>query len=157
MSRSRADAAAAALLQRTSASAMRCHVRAGTICSNGSLGHCRHSSTRPRAAVHHCRASCLERRTYAQLTDGNRVAVVGGGLTGLTTAYYLAKKLPATTNITLFEGSSRLGGWVKTEEHKVDFGEERQGIITFERGPRTMSSLIKNNWRFDDLVIYDVV
>lgn len=41
-----------------------------------------------------------------------RVAVIGGGLTGLATAHYLAMLLPATSHITLYEGSGRTGGWI---------------------------------------------
>lgn len=86
----------------------------------------------------------------------DRVAVVGGGLTGLTTAYYLAKNLPSTTKITLFEGSDRLGGWIQTDRVPLEV-DGHEGVVTFERGPRTLSSLKGNTWRHDDLVLYDLV
>ncbi|KYK56003.1 protoporphyrinogen oxidase [Drechmeria coniospora] len=95
------------------------------------------------------------RRGYATTSDGSRIAVVGGGLTGLTTAYYLAKKVPPSTSITLYEGSDRLGGWVKTDRVDVDVGGTR-GTVSFERGPRTLSSLHRSTHRFDDLVLYDL-
>lgn len=53
--------------------------------------------------------------------------VLGGGIGGLTAAYYLSKK--HINPIRLFEKSNRFGGWIKTEIHK-DF--------LFECGPRTL-------------------
>ncbi|EGR50591.1 uncharacterized protein TRIREDRAFT_57263, partial [Trichoderma reesei QM6a] len=86
--------------------------------------------------------------------DAN-VAVLGGGLTGLTTAYYLAKWLPPTAKITLLEASDRLGGWIKTDRVPVKVGGV-EGVVSFERGPRSLSSLNKSTWRFDDLVLWDL-
>lgn len=105
-------------------------------------------------------SSCVERRaSYATAThndSGKSIAVVGAGLTGLTTAYYLAKQLPASARITLYEGSDRLGGWIWTDRVEVDVDGTR-GTVGFERGPRTLSSLHLSTWRFDDLVLYDLV
>lgn len=58
--------------------------------------------------------------------------MLGGGLTGLTTAFKLSQELP-DAKITLFEKSNRLGGWVDSEVVKVDDGE-----VLFEWGPRTL-------------------
>ncbi|PFH61900.1 hypothetical protein XA68_15916 [Ophiocordyceps unilateralis] len=84
---------------------------------------------------------------------GRRIAVIGGGLTGLTTAYRLAKQQPTSTSITLYEASDRLGGWIRTDSAQVDVGGVR-GHIRLERGPRTLSSLHTSTWRFDDLALY---
>mmetsp|Transcript_19645 Transcript_19645/g.36207 ORF Transcript_19645/g.36207 Transcript_19645/m.36207 type:complete len:446 (-) Transcript_19645:5767-7104(-) len=54
-----------------------------------------------------------------------RVAVLGAGISGLSTAYYLKKLLPQTI-VQLFEGS-RVGGWIETIT--------KQGYL-FETGPR---------------------
>lgn len=97
-----------------------------------------------------------KRKKAGNLPDDASVAVLGGGLTGLTTAYYLAKWLPSTTKITLLEGSDRLGGWIRTDRVPVKVGGV-EGVVNFERGPRSLSSLNKSTWRFDDLVLWDLV
>ncbi|KAM3513935.1 hypothetical protein MY11210_002367 [Beauveria gryllotalpidicola] len=92
----------------------------------------------------------------AQPSDGKQVAVIGGGLTGLATAYLLAKQLPASAHITLYESSDRLGGWIRTDNVRVNVNGTR-GVVPFERGPRTLSSLRGNTWRYDDLVLYELM
>jgi oxygen-dependent protoporphyrinogen oxidase len=64
--------------------------------------------------------------------DPREIAVLGGGITGLASAYYLSKELPEA-NITLYEGSERLGGWLKTKH--VNVGD---GTVAFEQGPRSL-------------------
>ncbi|KAL1966300.1 hypothetical protein VTN77DRAFT_4653 [Rasamsonia byssochlamydoides] len=59
-------------------------------------------------------------------------AVIGGGITGLTAAYRLAQD-PDCTKVTLYEKSSRLGGWLQSETVDVDGGQ-----VVFEYGPRTL-------------------
>lgn len=60
------------------------------------------------------------------------VAVLGGGITGLATAYYLTQMAPHL-KVTLYEGSDRLGGWLRTKYIEVGDGE-----VVFEQGPRTL-------------------
>lgn len=60
------------------------------------------------------------------------IAVLGGGITGLTSAYHLSKALP-DEHITIYEKTDRLGGWVDSERVEVDGGE-----IVFEHGPHTL-------------------
>ncbi len=55
----------------------------------------------------------------------SRIAVIGGGLTGLTTAFYLKK---AGKDVLVFEQSNRVGGVIKTSHEKG---------FTFESGPNT--------------------
>lgn len=88
--------------------------------------------------------------------DGKHVAIVGGGLAGLTTAYYMASVVKPSTKITIYEAEPRLGGWVRTDQVPVDVGGKK-GIVNFERGPRSLSALGKNRSRYDDLVFYDLV
>ncbi|KAF5300067.1 hypothetical protein FQA39_LY11259 [Lamprigera yunnana] len=54
--------------------------------------------------------------------------VLGGGISGLSAAYYLRKKFPFQ-KITLLEATNRIGGWIKSTSH--------EGYI-FEQGPRTI-------------------
>ncbi|PHH67283.1 hypothetical protein CDD81_3052 [Ophiocordyceps australis] len=101
-------------------------------------------------------------RHYGTDSSGPHVGIIGGGLTGLTTAYYLAKRLPRTTRLTVYEASDRLGGWLQTERVEgsgmgLEVGRELEGArIAFERGPRTLTSLRETTWRLDDLVLWDV-
>ncbi|KAI8324145.1 Protoporphyrinogen oxidase [Martensiomyces pterosporus] len=61
------------------------------------------------------------------------ITVLGGGITGLSTAWYLAQKLPSTVGVALIEGSPRLGGWVRTDSRQID------GLsVLAEKGPRTL-------------------
>lgn len=85
---------------------------------------------------------------------GKEIAVLGGGLTGLTTAYYLTKFYP-NAKITLYERDKRLGGWVDTEEVRVP-SEGRDEKIYFERGPRTVAAQ-SNTPKYDDFVLWDLV
>jgi oxygen-dependent protoporphyrinogen oxidase len=66
-----------------------------------------------------------QRRAY-------NVAVVGGGITGLTAAWKLMRD-PKCTGITLYEKSHRFGGWMESEEIPVGDGK-----VVFEYGPRTL-------------------
>ncbi|KAL9587051.1 MAG: hypothetical protein Q9212_000503 [Teloschistes hypoglaucus] len=60
----------------------------------------------------------------------NNIAVLGGGITGLASALYLAQRLPRA-QITLFEGSSRLGGWLRSTQVDItNLGLEDQVLMT---------------------------
>ncbi|KAG8993383.1 oxygen-dependent protoporphyrinogen oxidase [Tulasnella sp. JGI-2019a] len=48
------------------------------------------------------------------MSPPKHVAILGGGITGLTAAFHLARRLPKTSRITLVEKSNRLGGWIKS-------------------------------------------
>jgi oxygen-dependent protoporphyrinogen oxidase len=63
--------------------------------------------------------------------DAN-IAVLGSGITGLATAYYLTQFAP-DVKITLYEGSDRLGGWMQSKHVEV-----KGGTVVFEQGPRTL-------------------
>ena len=90
-----------------------------------------------RPQPHHVRPlSTQQHPPKPEITD---VAVIGGGITGLSTAYYLSKALPKSARIVLFEGSSRLGGWLNSTS--VDVGN---GKVIFEGGPRTLRPSVPN-------------
>lgn len=99
-----------------------------------------------------CRGSQIQ-RTYVTATqdrgsvsDVDDVAVLGGGITGLASAFYLAERLPHAT-ITLIEGSKRLGGWLRSKQ--IDVGN---GKVVFEQGPRNLRPTRPNGWVTLDLV-----
>jgi len=58
------------------------------------------------------------------------VAVLGGGISGLTAAYRLAQIHPTPKRIILLEASSRLGGWIHSSRNP-------DGVM-YEHGPRTL-------------------
>jgi oxygen-dependent protoporphyrinogen oxidase len=74
------------------------------------------------------------------------IAVVGGGLAGLTAAYYLSRALP-DARITLIEASDRTGGWIKSIPVHTEHGE-----TVFEAGPRSVRPKALEGWLMLDLV-----
>jgi oxygen-dependent protoporphyrinogen oxidase len=75
------------------------------------------------------------------------VAILGGGISGLSAAYYLARMAPPTTKITLIEGKKRLGGWIESRRvtpghydniHQLPKNNSKENTILFEAGPRTL-------------------
>lgn len=57
-----------------------------------------------------------------------KVSILGGGISGLSAAFYLSK-MPGRIKVNLFEAGPTFGGWIKTDK--------RDGYI-FEAGPRTI-------------------
>lgn len=67
-----------------------------------------------------------------------RIAIVGGGISGLSSAYYLQSQLQGDYEISLFEASPRLGGVIETDV--------KNGFV-FEAGPDCFLS--KKPWARD--------
>lgn len=89
----------------------------------------RYLSTRPYQPL-----ACTIRQ-YSSDTEPSRthnVAILGGGITGLASAYFLTQQLP-TARATIFEASDRMGGWLSSKRVPV-----KDGTILFEAGPRTL-------------------
>lgn len=61
-----------------------------------------------------------------------RIAVIGGGITGLTSAHYITREMPHA-KVTIYEAGSRVGGWLQSEYVDVEGGK-----ILLEKGPRTL-------------------
>ncbi|CZR50446.1 related to HEM14-protoporphyrinogen oxidase, mitochondrial [Phialocephala subalpina] len=61
-----------------------------------------------------------------------RIAIIGGGITGLTAAHYITRELP-NAKVTIYEAGNKLGGWLQSEY--VDVAD---GKVLFEKGPRTL-------------------
>ncbi|KAJ1304235.1 hypothetical protein OPQ81_005399 [Rhizoctonia solani] len=71
------------------------------------------------------------------------IGVLGGGISGLTTAFYLARYLPTShpAKILLFEKSQRLGGWIKSDSVEIPSpANDATGScsVVLEAGPRTL-------------------
>jgi len=67
------------------------------------------------------------------------IAVIGGGISGLATAFNLTKDIP-NAKITIFETKKRLGGWIDSEQVEVN-----DGSVVFEWGPRTLRPDLQGN------------
>ncbi|KAI9824856.1 MAG: oxygen-dependent protoporphyrinogen oxidase [Thelocarpon impressellum] len=95
-----------------------------------------------------CAVSPLHHRGYSRsspLAHPHRhihgekdIAVIGGGITGLASAFSLSRELPEA-RITLYEAGSRMGGWVHTKQMNV-----ADGTVVFEQGPRTLRPGLPN-------------
>jgi len=88
----------------------------------------------------------LFQRQVEDSKDVENVAIIGGGITGLATAYFLSKTSPKI-RITLLEGGKRLGGWLHSEVVETSHGK-----VIFEKGPRTLRPNIPNGVLTLDLV-----
>ncbi|CAK9302411.1 unnamed protein product [Gordionus sp. m RMFG-2023] len=56
------------------------------------------------------------------------IVILGGGISGLSSAYYLLKSTNA--KVTIIEKSKSIGGWIKSHQYDNN--------IVLERGPRTI-------------------
>ncbi|KAI1376251.1 Protoporphyrinogen oxidase [Hypoxylon crocopeplum] len=96
-------------------------------------------------------------QAFATAGAGNikarEIAVLGGGMTGLTAAHYLARHA-RDANITLYEGSDRLGGWVYGSMVQVGDGENDK--VLFQHGARMLRSG-STTLDYDDFVFFDVL
>ncbi|KAF2115366.1 hypothetical protein BDV96DRAFT_575351 [Lophiotrema nucula] len=81
-------------------------------------------------------SQCSRRRHASSKADPDKIAILGGGVSGLASAYYVAKDFP-NSKITIFEGKERLGGWIQSKKFDVSGGE-----VLFEYGPRTLRPVI---------------
>ncbi|KUJ23957.1 Protoporphyrinogen oxidase [Mollisia scopiformis] len=61
-----------------------------------------------------------------------RIAIIGGGITGLTAAHYITREL-SHAKVTIYEAGSRVGGWLQSEYIDV-----KDGKVLLEKGPRTL-------------------
>ncbi len=102
--------------------------------------------TNPACGRHAQRCHYATKSTSSIEREVTDIAVLGGGITGLASAYYLSKALP-DANITLFEGSSRLGGWLHSKQVNVGTGK-----VVFEQGPRNLRPTNPNGLVTLDLV-----
>lgn len=64
------------------------------------------------------------------MTSIQKIAVLGGGISGLSTAYYAAKKFPQA-KITLYEKEAKIGGALQSIEHNN---------FVYDLGPRSLKT-----------------
>ncbi|CAF0738300.1 unnamed protein product [Brachionus calyciflorus] len=62
-----------------------------------------------------------------------KVAIIGGGISGLSTAYYIKKLALPVSEIIIYEASNRFGGWIDSK--KISINNES---VYLEKGPRTL-------------------
>lgn len=75
-----------------------------------------------------------------ELKSGDKVVVIGGGISGLTLAWFLGISRP-DLQITVLESKDRTGGWM--ESVKVNLqkdGEGQDAVEYLEWGPRTLQA-----------------
>lgn len=58
--------------------------------------------------------------------------ILGGGIGGLSAAFYQFKRFGNKQNIKLFEATNRFGGWIRTDTSRIDKN------VRFESGARTL-------------------
>ena len=93
------------------------------------------------------------------------IVVLGGGISGLASAYYLAKNLPPHKKVVLIERSQRVGGWIQSERRTLARGAtgaapQAKESALFERGPRSIrpagySGLVMLDLMSSDVLRYD--
>ncbi|SPQ18121.1 2957ed3d-b889-4060-818b-25abf414d309 [Thermothielavioides terrestris] len=115
----------------------------------------------PDADAGNASASAATRRRYATAANKGQpprsIAVLGGGLTGLTTAWHLTRALPHA-RITLYEASDRLGGWIDTSTVNLRNRYGQEGPVHFERAARMVRPQTGGRVpRWDDLLFFDMV
>ncbi|PVI01767.1 Protoporphyrinogen oxidase [Periconia macrospinosa] len=76
---------------------------------------------------------CTRCRRYASSAAyPENIAVLGGGISGLASAYFVAQEFPRS-KITIYEAEKQLGGWIRSQRIPVPGGD-----VLFEHGPRTL-------------------
>lgn len=72
------------------------------------------------------------RRHVSSQAYPEKVAVLGGGISGLASAYFVAREFPQS-KITVHEANKDGGGWIQSRRIDVPGGD-----VLFEYGPRTL-------------------
>lgn len=65
------------------------------------------------------------------------IAVVGGGITGLSSAFHLSRRFPQA-QIRVFEKLRREGGWIRSQRVDVQGYNGEKASVLLESGPRTL-------------------
>ncbi|GAA5860481.1 hypothetical protein JCM1840_000270 [Sporobolomyces johnsonii] len=89
----------------------------------------------------------------------NTLAILGGGLSGLSSAVYflrsLAPEARRRTRVVVLEKEERVGGWCKAvrlrngkqlEDNAQVAGQDKDGLLVFETGPRSIRPTGLQGW-----------
>lgn len=88
------------------------------------------------------------RMNLNKIPHNGRVAVIGGGISGLSFSYFLNKLRP-DIKINIFESQNQPGGWIKSEY--LQLKNQKQKVL-LEKGPRTLRGVSDGS-----LLIIDVL
>lgn len=76
-----------------------------------------------------------------QLAANSRVSVIGGGISGLSFAYFLGKLRP-DVRVTVYEQQGRVGGYIQTNRASEQTQKQTRCVgeraLKMEKGPRTL-------------------
>jgi len=67
--------------------------------------------------------------SFGKMVAPMKIAVIGGGISGLAAGYFLKNRFRDAAETTLYEQSDRVGGWIRSVDEK--------GFL-FEKGPRSL-------------------
>lgn len=101
--------------------------------------HVHHPRTRPLLASSTLLSSpgqCRYQSSYPE-----RIAVLGGGIGGLCSAYFVSREFPHS-KVTLFEAGKETGGWIQSRRVQVQDQDGKDGSVLFELGPRALRNAI---------------
>ncbi|KAG9193535.1 protoporphyrinogen/coproporphyrinogen III oxidase [Alternaria panax] len=85
-----------------------------------------------------------------------RIAILGGGIAGLSSAYFIAREFP-NSKVVVFEAGKDKGGWIKSRRVEVVDSEGKKGNVLFELGPRTLRNATVTAGLIQDLGLVDDV
>ena len=88
----------------------------------------------------------LPTRSKTPNAQAKDIAILGGGITGLSSAFFITQEIPQA-KITIYEDSTRLGGWLDSPIHDLD-----NGHVVFENGPRTLRQDLWNGYYLREIV-----
>lgn len=86
----------------------------------------------PQAVISNCQTEERERKTHETHKPLTMAIILGGGIGGLSAAFYHFKKFGNKQNLKLFEATNRFGGWIQTDTSRIDKN------VRFESGARTL-------------------
>lgn len=86
--------------------------------------------------------------SISKIRPNGTIGVVGAGISGLTYAYFVSKIRP-DLNITIFDKSEKVGGWIQTTEL---FDDNSNEVVKLDKGPRSLRGVSDGT-----LVILDIL